>query len=933
MAIIDHKTLRSRATDKEALAERARRLFTVPTDLTVAEFGGMPAACRTALNPLYPLPLVAGRRVLNKAVTALSVTERYQILECRSLANGIKLVFVSLAAGVATLEVEFFNRNYLKRIIDKYNAESPLDQSVARRIFSISGGHRLIAGAAAGQVQVRTIATSADFDAPNSTQPTTLVLTVAPIGDYSTYTLSVNVDEFPIAQPVIIDPVFNDIDFKFRPGCFNINCAPDWAPAPRPPDEPVIDYLAKDYDSFRHTMIAALMQRVPDWQTSSEADLDEVLLDLLSAAADELSDYQDRVMNEAYLASARKRVSLARHARLMDYHIHQGNQASTWLAVEVMLAQPSDPEAGATRQYFLAEHFKVWSGTPTEDASSVVFLSRAQPRVHQLVNRLGLYTWSDSSPSLAAGDTTADLTLFNGVTPATDQASALVVQKLIRSGVITRLLIQEHLNPATGTANGVNPGRRQLLTLLPGDDGAVAMSDPTTGSPANATWFVRVRWNEQDKLKSHYCFTVDCPGIGKVDNVSLFHGNLIQVHHGRRHKAIFRDPGAPLTPPLESHYERVGRWDLRKTERGKWGAICALPDHPLAYQNTEPGGQAAPVSTLSVTVQAPGGEEDAWDEVPSFIHSDDSDENGDHFVVETDEERLSSIRFGNGTNGKELPKDAVVTCWYQVGDGLDGNVGSDCLTYFDPAGAFRKLDAGVEAVTADGTIVRTWNPFDVANGRAPESAASIIRRAPEAYRLRQLRAITLQDYVDRAEKLPAVSRAAARYAWTGSWRTVQITIDPVGTTVLTEAATADIASYLNAVRLIGEDLEIRPPQFVPLEIHVSLCAGVDYWPEDLKSILEQEFSDGWTPDGRMGFFHPDAWTFGQPLKASQIIGRMLAVEGVEHVITVTVRRWNGPAAVSDEMTNVAFNEILQVMSDPDHQEKGFIDFKVQGGRG
>jgi len=37
--------------------------------------------------------------------------------------------------------------------------------------------------------------------------------------------------------------------------------------------------------------------------------------------------------------------------------------------------------------------------------------------------------------------------------------------------------------------------------------------------------------------------------------------------------------------------------------------------------------------------------------------------------------------------------------------------------------------------------------------------------------------------------------------------------------------------------------------------------------------------------------------------------------------------------VSDEMTNVAFNEILQVMSDPDHQEKGFIDFTVQGGRG
>src|SRR5260370_1571003 len=144
MSIVDHQTLISRATDKEALAERARKLYSVPTELTVAEFGGLSAACQTALDPLYPLPLVAGKRVLKKAVTALSVTERYQLLGCLALANGIKLVFVSLAGGVATLEVEFFNRNYLKRIVDKYNAESPLDPSVAPPIFSISTTHPLL---------------------------------------------------------------------------------------------------------------------------------------------------------------------------------------------------------------------------------------------------------------------------------------------------------------------------------------------------------------------------------------------------------------------------------------------------------------------------------------------------------------------------------------------------------------------------------------------------------------------------------------------------------------------------------------------------------------------------------------------------------------------------------------------------------------------
>ena len=51
---------------------------------------------------------------------------------------------------------------------------------------------------------------------------------------------------------------------------------------------------------------------------TSEADLDLVLIELILAAADELSDYQDRVMNEAYLSTARKRASLRRHARLLE---------------------------------------------------------------------------------------------------------------------------------------------------------------------------------------------------------------------------------------------------------------------------------------------------------------------------------------------------------------------------------------------------------------------------------------------------------------------------------------------------------------------------------------------------------------------------------------------------------------------------------------
>ena len=114
--------------------------------------------------------------------------------------------------------------------------------------------------------------------------------------------------------------------------------------------------------------MTAMAERVPGWQSTSEADHDQVLIDLFAAAADELSDYQDRVMSEAYLATTRKRVSLARHARLMDYHLHEGNQASTWLALEITAGQA--PFTLDTQQLV------AWTGAETPLPESVFFASR-----------------------------------------------------------------------------------------------------------------------------------------------------------------------------------------------------------------------------------------------------------------------------------------------------------------------------------------------------------------------------------------------------------------------------------------------------------------------------------------------------------------------------------------------------------------------------
>jgi hypothetical protein len=806
--------------------------------------------------------------------------------------NGIKLILVdhldtSASPPAAYLRLHFYNSQWLGDIETGFD---PGDED-KRKIFTISGGFRVPAGWGRGEVHVAAAAV-------NSSDNTILDLIVSPIGDYSTYSLTV---DYKVGDEQKIDPVLNTIGFKFRPGCFNIDCAPAGKTAPPPGKEPKIDYLAKDYDSFKHTLINAMMERVPGWQATSEADLDQVLIDLFSAAADELSDYQDRVMNEAYLGTARKRVSIARHARLMDYHIHQGNQACTWLALELK----TNP--GLVAGIDLAPGFIVWSGKNSDNVfkpspSSVVFMTREHQFLHYLLNSMSLYTWDDSIPALKAGSVSADLKIGNG-----NEGDAKQVESFIREGKITHLLIYEKLNPATGRSAGFDPDKRQVLNLLPGTQGALAMKDPKAA--AGKEWLVRVNWQVSDKLKHNYCFTVDCNGE-KTRDVSLFSGNLVRAYHGQPVSIVFKAPS-----------ETLGSGEYYYTPTEKWGTLCRLPEKygPLAYLNTLPGGEVKPKSTLEVKVEVDG-TPDPWDEVISLVQSGSGAERGDHFMVETDEQGRSVLRFGNGTIGKELPENAVVHCSYQAGQGLDGNIGADTLIYYD------NTTSPWDEITA------VCNPFDVTEGRAPEPVAEILRRVPEAFRARQLRAVTLEDYEDRAEEVSGVAKASARYAWTGSWRTVRVTIDPRGTSALSRGLKEKVARHLEAVRLIGEDIEIRPPRWVPLVIEVDVCVHPHYWPEDIKYALEMEFTEGYLPDGRTGFFHPDNWTFGQSLHASRIIGRIQQVEGVDHVKKVTMKRFNQPDIVSEEIIKVKANEIIRVRDNPDAMEEGSVTFFVEGGR-
>ena len=62
-------------------------------------------------------------------------------------------------------------------------------------------------------------------------------------------------------------------------------------------------------------------------------DIGITLVELLAYVGDHLSYYQDAVATEAYLGTARQRISVRRHARLVDYAMHEGCNARAWVTI------------------------------------------------------------------------------------------------------------------------------------------------------------------------------------------------------------------------------------------------------------------------------------------------------------------------------------------------------------------------------------------------------------------------------------------------------------------------------------------------------------------------------------------------------------------------------------------------------------------------
>jgi hypothetical protein len=139
-----------------------------------------------------------------------------------------------------------------------------------------------------------------------------------------------------------------------------------------------LDYSRRDYEGLRAIMLRELARSLPTGEWGHPADPMTVLVEVLAAAGDYLSYRLDSAATEAYLATARLRSSVRRHARLLDYHLNDGCSARAWLTCEVSqdCILPARTLA-ATRQDDLAE--VIPTASQVDYGSDTIFFETVAP--------------------------------------------------------------------------------------------------------------------------------------------------------------------------------------------------------------------------------------------------------------------------------------------------------------------------------------------------------------------------------------------------------------------------------------------------------------------------------------------------------------------------------------------------------------------------
>ncbi|MFC4467199.1 putative baseplate assembly protein [Streptomyces xiangluensis] len=363
-------------------------------------------------------------------------------------------------------------------------------------------------------------------------------------------------------------------------------------------------------------------------------------------------------------------------------------------------------------------------------------------------------------------------------------------------------------------------------------------------------------------------------------------------------------------------------WEIAQS----WGPAYAAGLHPEEQVLRGPASAALahhPRQALPA-VRIHDGDDVTWEPRRDLLDSAPRDR---HFVGELEDDGRLALRFGDGRHGARPAPGARLELRYRLGGGTAGNVGAEAINHLvlhdDSDGDFEQPPvAGVR------------NPLPAVGGTEPEPIEQVRQLAPLDLRRTRLRAVTAEDYAALASVLPGVQRAAAEIRWTGSVQEAHIAIDAYGTGSPPDGLLDSVAQDLEAYRRIGHDLVVGPARLVPLDIALTVCAKPGHQHGQILAELYRVLGSGRLPGGRLGFFHPDALTFGEPVRLSRLVAVAAAVPGVESVHVTRLQRLfhEDRGEREDGVLRLGPLEIATCDNDPDRPENGLLAISLGGAR-
>lgn len=639
----------------------------------------------------------------------------------------------------------------------------------------------------------------------------------------------------------------------------------DYKPLPR------LDYLSKDYDSFREVIEQELTKNTPAWKETNAADMMVTISEVLAYSGDFLSYEQDSVATEAYLETARFDVSLKRHCRLLDYHIKTQVNARTWVKIDVFgeinipKGTPLFCGGGEAKNTVLLENeFRLRSG-----GREVVFETMHDILCRPEYKSIKLFSWDKGGFTLNIGATEAAL-----------------------DGWI-------HVKQGRVIIFTCSKGRQQSQVVRL-KSGATFKTDALSGKK-----YTLVRWFDEDKLHNMWQ-SQDC----------VIHGNVVLVDRG---ETISYEP-LELVQHNAIYFSVLEQPNIIYAQKYCHATAKMLPAVKTIKQKIS---KAIPVIKLTESVlpisevekQSDLFEESSehWFATFDFLSCTPFSRN----IVVEDHEGGVRIRFGDGVYGACPSSASNYYANYRITPHLAPKVATGAINQIH----FRNsLGMDLDQIEVVSSLA---GAFDASLGERKEISKKV---APMYHWSRENLALP-EDYIRKIFKFTGVRDVFFNKGWAGSMPIYDFYIYPVSE--MPRQWLNEISSQIAENKVMHHRFAIHFYRPLLLQLVMDIKIKPGFYVNEMLLKLRKRFSE----DEVNGLFAKENFGFGQELYPSEIIKSSLSLEGIFSAEVKSFQRLDDYVGNNEKNTIVEkiqpkASEVISYAGDGRHSS---IKFSINGG--